>query len=976
MINDSNEKNKHTNNKIGISPSLNQGKKFKKYQTKIENVLEKSAEEMEGFTDMNQNVLTQQTNAIIRSNNQINNYSQKQIIDNLRQEYQNTLNEYETLTNKISGNATDYVDRVSTNNPYLNKNILFTDGTVAYVTNQGVAKPYTSVSILNNTTGQNGCPSQNYVKLTIPWSNYTPGSIIPTTPSLVAGMPMKQGQSCGNEGSNVFVNQLLPSVTEPKYIGCYAASSNNNNMTFIGSSPPALNTASIQNGNFSTPVLKNNSYKYITSSSSVPGWYFGGSILLNNSKDWGFPIPYPSGNQCACIQNKSYIYQLLSFSTGSTYTLSFSASGRNSGSANPINIQLYTNLNAFISTIGTTTPTVNSWSTYKFNFTVPTTQSYKLYFSGTNSSGDKSSAIQNISLQFSTSSQGNYSYDDCEQAAISSGYRYFGLQNANTSTGKGYCAVSNSQPAVTQYGTSTVPNKMVKLWSSNTGNQTGNTALLSITGSLQVINSGGQAVYSSPAKNANPANYLGCYGDSSKRAMTLYNKGSQQYSNSQCQQIAQQNGYQYYGLQNSTSGTNAQCNLSNNFSQTVSYGKATNCTQVSDGSWSGGGWSNAVYNTTIPQSNYFLVVQDDGNLVIYRGTGPNDNQGTIWSSQTNGQQQSANPNVVATKGKYGQNWISSGKTLAAGDFIGSNNGKTALFMQPDGNLVLYTYQMDTNCQKMGDGNMGGGVGANAVYDIGKTSIASNMGQLGYIDGDSNLYTYPSSNQMYANTYSTMENIDTSGNDIPGAAFGNATVESCQSACNNNPQCAGFVTSSDGSYCWPKTGSMYPYGGNSSVNSDRILYIRGKQPSSLPIGVSQNTNNMDTITYQNYVNKGNIGTKYGLSNATDTQKTQLDQLQTKMNLLSNQITNLTNNFQNGAIQAAEQSVTNSVGLDNYIDVLKHTNDKIMNTVEDTTGNVSNILKESDITVLQQNYDYLFWSILATGTVLISMNVIKK
>ena len=30
--------------------------------------------------------------------------------------------------------------------------------------------------------------------------------------------------------------------------------------------------------------------------------------------------------------------------------------------------------------------------------------------------------------------------------------------------------------------------------------------------------------------------------------------------------------------------------------------------------------------------NYFLMVQDDGNVVVYRGTGPQDNQGALWSS--------------------------------------------------------------------------------------------------------------------------------------------------------------------------------------------------------------------------------------------------------------------------------------------------------------------------------------------------------
>jgi hypothetical protein len=36
----------------------------------------------------------------------------------------------------------------------------------------------------------------------------------------------------------------------------------------------------------------------------------------------------------------------------------------------------------------------------------------------------------------------------------------------------------------------------------------------------------------------------------------------------------------------------------------------------------------------------------------------------------------------------------------------------------------------------------------------------------------------------------------------------------------------------------------------------------------------------------------------------------------------------------------------------------------------------IIRDSDITVLKENYNYLFWSILAVGTVLVTMNVTKK
>jgi hypothetical protein len=527
------------------------------------------------------------------------------------------------------------------------------------------------------------------------------------------------------------------------------------------------------------------------------------------------------------------------------------------------------------------------------------------------------------------------------------------------------------RPGITSLGAAMVPNGQQPLWSSNTSGQTGNTATLTITGALSVLNSGGQGVYSTPNSNAQPSNYLGCYGDGPNRAMSFYNNGAQQYSNAQCQQIAQQNGSTYYGLQNSTSGTTAQCFLSNDWGQTSEYGTAGNCTQISDGSWSGGGYSNAVYNTSLPQSNYCLILTDDGNMVINRGTSPNDNQGQIWASNTTAQQ--ANPAFAAANGKYGQNWIPQGSTLAAGDFIGSPSGYVALIMQADGNLVLYTFTMVSNCQKMQDGNNGGGVGANAIYNIGEVGIQSNLSQVGYIDQNAELHAYPSTNTQYGNSYTELNGFDSSGYDIQNAAFGNATVNSCESACNSNSECAGFAFTTSTNTCWPKNSGMYPNGAK-QINQDTNLYIRNKTPINTPIGVPLTTNATDTITYGKYVNGGQLGNEYGLANATSAQKAQLSQLQTQMNLLSNQLSNYTSDFGQGSQQAQTQSQTNVIGLTDYVNGLKKTNKQINNI--DENGNIENILKDSDIVVLQKNYEYLFWSILAVGSVLVAMNVAKQ
>jgi hypothetical protein len=140
----------------------------------------------------------------------------------------------------------------------------------------------------------------------------------------------------------------------------------------------------------------------------------------------------------------------------------------------------------------------------------------------------------------------------------------------------------------------------------------------------------------------------------------------------------------------------------------------------------------------------------------------------------------------------------------------------------------------------------------------------------------------------------------------------------------------------------------------------------------PIGVTRTTNNLDSVTYNNYINGGALSSEYGLANATSVQQQQLAQLQTRMNLLSNQISNLTGEFGEGSQTAAVQMNRNVQGVEEYLTDINQTNRKINNY---GTG-IDNILKDSDIVVLQKNYDYLFWSILAAGSVLVAMNVVKK
>jgi len=975
--NNKNKDNFINNNKTGQSPSLIQGKKFKKYQNKINKSLEEKIEKIEeiekieGFKGLSENGLTLQTNKIINNND----YSRQQdTINNLRQEYKNTLQQYEDLTKKMSSNVSGYINRVNPNNPYLNKTVSFTTGQNGYVTNQGVVKLIPSMEIWKSLN----IPQSAQVQLNIPWQEtYSiPGTKIPTNHPLVSGTHVEKGQSFGNEGSNVFVNHFLPKGTTSSFMGCYNTSPNNDNMTFIGGAPPSTDV-SIQNGNFAQGQISNNSYKNLSwDPTTVPGWNFN-CYLLNNSTAWGYPIPYPNGNQCASIQKTQQLStsDWIPFKSGVTYTLTFSSCGRNccdgSGQSNPINIGLDGN------TFYTLNASVGQWQTYSTTFTVNSSGGHRISFMGTWTSGDRSTAIQNVSLSGNTDSSGTYTYNDCMQSAIQKGYQYFALQNVNAQSSKGYCAVSNSSPAISQYGNATTPSKMIVLWSSNTSGQPGNTStLVANSGQLQILNSSGSSIYSTPASSdvttqLNP--YIGCYKINDPKNLPQIGK-NWQYSQNDCIDEATTQGYNYVGLAGGPTRTIdgtamvKRCLGFNDLESGQINGVSTNCNYPL-----GGTNANALYSTDnlSEGGSCYLILQDDGNMVIYRGTGPNDNQGVMWSSQTNGKQQEANPNVAASEGKYGQNWMPSSGTLSAGDFIGSSDGKIALVMQSDGNLVLYTYKMVSNCQKMSDGNTGGGSLANAAYDIGKVAIPENIGQLAFIDSNSEMHTYPTNNQTYSNTYSVINNANTSQGNIDGATYSGGTQDTCQQSCNTNSECAGFVFTDN--TCYPKNNTIYE---TISSASGIDTYLRNVIPSSPPVGVTQTTSNIDTIKYGAYENGGAINSEYGLSEADSVGKQQLDQLQTKLNLLSNQLKNLTGKFGSGSTTANNQGKKNNSEIGKYVEYIKNTNQEIKNVAGVTTGGLQNILKDSDLIVLQKNYEYLFWSILAVGIVLISMTIVKK
>ena len=81
---------------------------------------------------------------------------------------------------------------------------------------------------------------------------------------------------------------------------------------------------------------------------------------------------------------------------------------------------------------------------------------------------------------------------------------------------------------------------------------------------------------------------------------------------------------------------------------------------------------------------------------------------------------------------------------------------------------------------------------------------------------------------------------------------------------------------------------------------------------------------------------------------------------------------------GSLKSLQEYLKKEKSINQEIDTMNPNKRSEVNPVKRTEGsrlnnNLDKILEDSDIVVLQKNYDYLFWTILAAGSVVVAMNI---
>ena len=968
------------------------------------------------------NIYTNATNNVLQQTRNVLDSSQSDLAS-LKNEYNNTLNEYNTLLQSTQNQQSSYVTRVNPNNPYLNSIVRFNTGHLAYVTNQGIVKYIGTPEILQSIQ-RNGCGTENAIQdLSIPWLPYytNPGVDIPTTPPLVTGSFMKLNQSCGNEGKSVFVrDMLLPKDTNTEYKGCY---NNTEIVTEIKFSPVLLNGNNSNSNGFSVNAssIYQNYAPYgpwCAFDNDPDTWWHSAHPLYEDGSGEYFGdngvtfIPATNNSSVTTIYEKGEFIELrvptptklfryelkgrdglASRDPGAWFLL-----GNTDGNWYEIdrrsNVTLPEKMVTSFTVPKNTTNTTKSFTAFLLLVTIvggPNTKNdrgsvqiatWNLYtrLNNTNSNSESNNAMQPASSSSASSSSFFSTFAQCKNYAIANGFNLFGFQNAQ-SDGNGTCMVGKDLTQAQMYGEAYQYNFSNRWASYTTG---GHMATLNNFGVLQVKDENNTAIYSTTTDNPSIlGNYLGCYIDGGNR-MIPNQLTNQRMDYTSCMNAAKENGYNYFGLQSYQSGIGSECWAGNDKALAISLGKATNCstlqstTETGQTITVGGGWTNSVYSVRPEDgATFYLILQNDGDMCIYLGSGPSDAQELIWRSNTVGTQGDPNPSYTAAKSRFGRNYMVSGETLYINDFIGSEDGSMVLILTSNGDLQLNASKKVSACLRQKDSvYMGTSSNANSVYQFETPGILSNLGLLGFVDADSNLFPYTTKESKYSDQYKKSRNVTSEGNDLAGQSYTGGNLSQCYAQCNENPECGGFVfTTENGGGCYPKTAAIL--GAATQQDATANVYRRNKIPTSYPYGSMKETANIDTIEYENYEKSTDpVPTNYGIRNViSSTVQQQLSQLEDKLNQLSAKINSFTSKFSDTHHAITDQATTNLQALEDYLANTGKTKDEIELETKNLRS-ITNIERNFNLVTLQNNYRYMFWSLLAGGFFLTLLNFHTK
>lgn len=369
----------------------------------------------------------------------------------------------------------------------------------------------------------------------------------------------------------------------------------------------------------------------------------------------------------------------------------------------------------------------------------------------------------------------------------------------------------------------------------------------------------------------------------------------------------------------------------------------------------------------------YLILGDDGQVSIYKGDPPGDNDPLIYDwPKYDVSKSSRNKNWDVKYTKTGKNWMAGSTKLYVGEWMASNDGKLLMYMQSDGNLYIRTSVLDEQCAVREDKHAYGEMGSNALYQFDDTPNNDSIGKVGYVDDSGELRVYDSSAIGYLNKYKKYANYDSGGG--MGETL-NSDAKACANICNSTEGCAGFVFNKDTNTCYTKDNTIYPKSEKIvSIGSD--LYVRDIKINNSN-SCSKQIVEIDSNTWNGYPQGSAMTTddSCGLGTVISDPKSKLDSIKTQIDDVASKINDKFTQLQKGNVKLNQDMMQLQQKIGGDLKEYDNVN-KMIEQKQNTTTTIDSMLKDSNLVVLQENYKYMAFSIFAVGALVITMNLNRK
>ena len=514
-------------------------------------------------------------------------------------------------------------------------------------------------------------------------------------------------------------------------------------------------------------------------------------------------------------------------------------------------------------------------------------------------------------------------------------------------------------------------------------------------------------VYVNSVANNVKDNYLGCYADTNNRAMTGTSSLSGQYvSYDQCKQSAIDSAFKYFGLQNFHSDNQSGwCAVSNDLNATKQYGEALNDNAAP--LWASN--TQGEGKTAELLTSGSLVVKDSNGKTLFQtatvascvefypfssGVDYPGNDITHFSgAEVNPQYCQDKCNTDYNCGGFVMNatnsecWIKGDMSGLTSTAIADRNTykrgltkeardkcKFSLILQGDGNMCVYQNgssnavwaTMTNGKQQSQNPNWAASKGKYGANMLTSGQVLGSGEWIGSTDGSLKLIMQTDGNLVLYTSNPQANCIKGTNGNMYGGGWANAVYELDKVGIPGDLGKVGYVDDDEKL-------SEYPV---SMFNIDKTT----KMPTINNNGsCTKKVETIDSLQWDKYSKTGvpmSKNTVCGLEKAMQNENINRDSIRMQLAALADEIVNKIT-----YLESLNATLNNQMGIDKTVlqDNLKKYKAyseqyNQYNSVNAT--NINGILSDSDIVVLQENYSYLFWSILAIAIVVVTINTIKK